>query len=192
MAGNRAVWGERQGIYLNRSHPYSLLLSAFLSFCSAIFWPIIQTSFCLFHLKNITFDLNRFCSYCSCFLLFMKFLNTARFSSLFCERPHSVQLSVCCSPTQVLAELQNQPAISSLFTLSGISGMWSGLPFLAWPCSYPWVFLQHNCHCSVSVSLESVLGPCVSELCTELCARVQQQLHLWLYVQFSHVHMISR
>lgn len=127
-------------------NPPTLLSSAlhfnFFLLCHCC--PIMQASFSLSHLKKISaFHLDCFCSYYSCFLLLlMKFLNTARISSLFCERPHSVQFSVHCSPTQVLAEFQIQSAISSLFTLS-IRHLWH----VVWgPDLFP------ECFCSATIS----------------------------------------
>lgn len=174
----------------------SLFSFAFISFCSAIFCPIMQASFCLFHCKKkiSIFDLSCFCSSCSCFLLFMKFLNTARISSLFSERPHSVQFSVHCSPMQALAEFQNQPAVSNLFTLSSRHLwhlVWAPFPRTALPLSLSVSATQPSLLC-VGLAGTCPWLTCVDALHGAGCKTEQQQLHLGLYVQFSHVHVITK
>lgn len=169
-------------------HPsISLLLTTFISFCSGIFCFIMQTSFWLLRLQEISiFDLNFFCSHCFCFLLFTKFLNTARISSLFHERTHLV----CCS-------LQSHESLS-----------WVLEPSYNFRLLYPSVLLWHISLKSLSMHgpvltpewfcaqpslpcvglMESVLGPCAPKLCTE-CAK--QYSNPRLYAQFQHMHMMN-
>lgn len=138
MAGNRAhrargrAYAPAGGRSLPEPLPF-LLSSAFLfSFCCAIFCPIMQASFYIFHFKKFsTINLICFYSYCSCFLLFMKSLNIARISFLFCERPHPVQFSVHCNPTQVSADFR--------------ASLWfpTSLPYIRHLCHVAWAPFSH-------------------------------------------------
>lgn len=126
----------------------------------------MQASFWLFHLKKISiFVLNFFCSYCFCFLLLTKFSNTARISSIFYERTHSV----CCS-------LQSHASLSWVLESSynfkplyPIRLLW----YIVWapfPCMA--LLFTAECFCSTAIIalcglMESALGPCVPKLCEE-------------------------
>lgn len=169
-------------LWLHPSHLYSLLLATFISFCSGFFWCIMQTSFWLFHLKKISiFDLNFFCSYCFCFLLFMKFLNTARISSLFYERTHSV----CCSSLSWV--LEPSCYFKLLYPIRLLWHIvWAPFPHMALLLPLSVSAAQPSLLC-VGL-MESALGPCVPKLCTE-CAKQYSNNCTWGWMHsFTHAH----
>lgn len=194
MAGSSSVWDEKQGIcscwrLISGCTPPSLLSSAYhIHFF--LFWDFLlhnANKFLTFPpFKKISiFDLNFFCSYCFCFLLFTKFLNTAKIFSLFYERTHLVFCSL-----QPHARLSWVLEPSYNFKLYPIRFLWH-VVWAPFPCMALLLLL------SVSAAqpplpcvghMKSALGPCVPKLCTE-CAKQYSNNCTWGWMHsFTHAH----
>lgn len=165
--------------------PFPSLLSSACHFHFFLFWVFLlhnASKFWLFHLKKISiFDLNFFCSYCFCFLLFMKFLNTARISSLFYERAHSV----CCSSLSWV--LEPSCYFKLLYPIRLLWHIvWAPFPHMALLLPLSVSAAQPSLLC-VGL-MESALGPCVPKLCSESAKQYSNNCNWGWMHSFTHAH----
>lgn len=163
-------------------HLFSLLLTTLISFWSGIFCCIMQTSFWLFHLKK--FDLNLFCSYCFCFLLFTKFLTLLGFLLFFYGRT----CSVCCS-------LQSHASLSWVLEPSYNFKLYPSLAHNLGSLSMHGPALTSECFCSTTTTaLCGLYGICTWSMCAKALHSLQNSTATTAPeagCRVSHMHIIN-